>query len=73
MSNQNEQLSFLDLLNVLSIILQIEGYEENLKQTSNDELLNELNKQNREYLDRIIDNQNRMIDLLLDIKSKLTN
>lgn len=73
MSNQNEQLSFLDLLNVLSIILQIEGYEENLKQTSNDELLNELNKQNREYLDRIIDNQDRMIDLLLDIKSKLTN
>lgn len=73
MSKQDEQLSFLDLLNVLSIILQIEGYEENLKQTSNDELLNELNKQNREYLDRIIDNQDRMIDLLLDIKSKLTN
>lgn len=73
MSNYNEQLSFLDLINVLSMILQIESYEQNLKQTSNDELFRELQKQNVEYLDKIIENQNKIIDMLLDVSSKLTN
>lgn len=73
MSNYDKQLSWLDLINIISIILQIEGYEQNLKQTSNDELFSELQKQNAEYLDKIIENQNRIIEMLLDVKGKLTN
>lgn len=73
MSDISKQLSWLDLINVLSIILQVEGYEQNLKQTSNDELFNELQTQNRKYLDKIIENQNAIIDMLLDIRNKLTN
>lgn len=73
MSSYDKQLSWLDLINIISIILQIEGYEQNLKQTSNDELFSELQKQNAEYLDKIIDNQNKIIEMLLDVKGKLTN
>jgi hypothetical protein len=73
MSDNSKQLSWLDLLNVLSMILQVESYEQNLKQTSNDDLLNELQKQDQEYLDKILDNQNKIINLLNDIVSKLTN
>lgn len=71
--SDNKQLSWLDLLTVLSMILQVESYEQNLKQTSNDDLLNELQKQDQEYLDKILDNQNKIINLLNDIVSKLTN
>lgn len=71
--SDNKQLSWLDLLTVLSMILQVESYEQNLKQTSNDDLLNELQKQDQEYLDKILDNQNKVINLLNDIASKLTN
>lgn len=73
MSDNSKQLSWLDLLNVLSMILQVESYEQNLKQTSNDDLLNELQKQDQKYLDKILDNQNKIINLLNDIVSKLTN
>lgn len=73
MSDNSKQLSRLDLLTVLSMILQVESYEQNLKQTSNDDLLNELQKQDQEYLDKILDNQNKVINLLNDIASKLTN
>lgn len=73
MSDNSKQLSWLDLLTVLSMILQVESYEQNLKQTSNDDLLNELQKQDQEYLDKILDNQNKIINLLNDIASKLTN
>lgn len=71
--SDNKQLSWLDLLTVLSMILQVESYEQNLKQTSNDDLLNELQKQDQEYLDKILDNQDKIINLLNDIASKLTN
>lgn len=73
MSDNSKQLSWLDLLNVLSMILQVESYEQNLRQTSNDDLLNELQKQDQEYLGKILDNQNKIINLLNDIVSKLTN
>lgn len=71
--SDNKQLSWLDLLTVLSMILQVESYEQNLRQTSNDDLLNELQRQNQEYLDKILYNQNKVINLLNDILSKLTN
>lgn len=73
MSDNSKQLSWLDLLTVLSMILQVESYEQNLKQTSNDDLLNELQKQDQEYLGKILDNQSKIINLLNDIVSKLTN
>lgn len=62
-------LSFLDFLTIFSVGLQVSGYEQNLKQASTDDLMRELQKQDRDYLERIIDNQNEIMKILSEIKS----
>lgn len=66
--NDNENLSVLDFLTVFSVFLQIMGFQQDQKQASNDDLLKALQKQDREYLDRIIENQNRILKLLQENK-----
>lgn len=63
-SNQNGNYSFLDMLNVFSVILQMIGYDKDQKQTSNDDLLKALQRQDREYLEKIISNQNQILEIL---------
>lgn len=62
-------LSFLDFLTIFSVGLQVSGYEQNLKQASTDDLMRELQKQDRDYLERIIDNQKEIMKILSDLKS----
>lgn len=64
-------LSYLDALNVFSVILQMIGYQNDQMQTSNDDLLRELQKQDREYLDKIIQNQNEILNILSDFRQKV--
>lgn len=66
--NDNENLSVLDFLTVFSVFLQIMRFQQDQKQASNDDLLKALQKQDREYLDRIIENQNRILKLLQEDK-----
>lgn len=68
MNMDQENLSFLDVLTVFSVILQMVGYQQDKRQTSNDVLFEELQKQDREYLDKIIENQNKILELLQDNK-----
>ena len=63
-NNQNGNYSFLDMLNVFSAILQMIGYDQDQKQTSNDDLLRALQRQDREYLEKIISNQNQILEIL---------
>nr|DAX02354.1 MAG TPA: hypothetical protein [Bacteriophage sp.] len=63
-NNQNGNYSFLDMLNVFSVILQMIGYDKDQKQTSNDDLLRALHRQDREYLEKIISNQNQILEIL---------
>lgn len=63
-NNQNWNYSFLDMLNVFSVILQMIGYDKDQKQTSNDDLLRALQRQDREYLEKIISNQNQILEIL---------
>lgn len=63
-NNQNGNYSFLDMLNVFSVILQMIGYDKDQKQTSNDDLLRALQRQDMEYLEKIISNQNQILDIL---------
>ena len=63
-NNQNGNYSFLDMLNVFSVILQMIGYDKDQKQTSNDDLLKALQRQDREYLEKIISNQNQILEIL---------
>lgn len=64
-------LSYLDALNLFSVILQMIGYQNDQMQTSNDDLLRELQKQDREYLDKIIQNQNEILNILSDFRQKV--
>lgn len=57
-------LSALDLLAVISIALQINGVRNDLKQASNDDLLAELQKQDKVYLEQIIENQKLILEKL---------
>lgn len=63
--NQNEGVSFLDMLTVLSVFLQLVTCQ----QVSNDTLLKELHRQDRDYLDRILSDQKEILNMLSDIKS----
>ena len=65
-SNGNN-LDFLDVLTILSVMLQIMGYQNDMSQSSNDDLMKELQRQNKEYLDKIIENQNKILKKLADL------
>lgn len=67
MDRQNNSLSFIDVLTVFSVMLQTVGYEQDKRQTSNDVLLKELQKQNILYLDKIVENQHKILEKLSKI------
>ena len=73
MSNNQDNLSVLDFLAVFSVFLQIMGYQKDQKQASNDVLLNELRRQDSEYLEKIIKTQNDILQMLSDIKSEFAD
>lgn len=52
------------LLNLVANISQIIDLGLNISQTSNDELMKELQKQDKEYFEKIIENQEEIIKLL---------
>ena len=60
-------LDFLDMLTILSVILQIMGYKNDMSQSSNDDLMRELQRQDKAYLEKIIDNQNKILEKLADL------
>lgn len=63
------QLPFLDTLALVSFILQLVNMELNASQSSNDDILKELQKQDQEYLETIIKNQNKIMSMLEESKS----
>ena len=69
MSGNN--LDFLDLLTILSVMLQIMGYQNDMSQSSNDDLMSELQKQNKAYLEKIIQNQNKILEKLADLQADI--
>ena len=60
-------LDFLDVLTILSVMLQIMGYRNDMSQSSNDDLMRELQRQDKAYLEKIIDNQNKILEKLADL------
>lgn len=65
MSENN--LDFLDVLTILSVALQIMGYQNDMSQSSNDDLMKELQRQDKAYLEKIIENQNKILEKLADL------
>ena len=68
MQNSNN-FTALDIISILSLMLQIQGYKNDLSQSSNDDLMRELQKQDREYLEKIIENQNRILEKLAETQA----
>ena len=60
-------LDFLDVLTILSVMLQIMGYQNDMSQSSNDDLMKELQRQDKSYLEKIIENQNKILEKLADL------
>lgn len=65
MSGNN--LDFLDMLTILSVSLQIMGHRNDMSQSSNDDLMMELQRQDKAYLENIIENQNKILERLADL------
>lgn len=67
MGNDFEEFGFLDILTIFSVMLQIKGYQTDIRQVSNDDLMKELVKQDREYLGKILENQKLIISKLAEL------
>lgn len=71
--NQNyNNVSFLDMLTVFSVMLQIMGYQNDISQSTNDDLMKELQSQDRRYLDKIIQTQNEILNILSELKKDMS-
>ena len=64
---QQNNTGFLDLLTIFSLGLQMAVYEQTQRQATTDDLMRELQKQDREYFERIIENQNLILQKLADL------
>ena len=69
MNGRENNLDFLDVLTILSVALQIMGYQNDMSQSSNDDLMKELQRQDKAYLEKIIGNQNKILSILKDISN----
>lgn len=67
MGNDFEEFGFLDILTIFSVMLQIKGYQFDIRQVSNDDLMKELVKQDREYLGKILENQKLILSKLAEL------
>lgn len=70
-SYQNKNLDILDILTILSFILQLQNNEELQKQSSNDDIMRELETQDDKFFQAIIKQNNQIIDLNKQILEKL--
>jgi len=73
MGDNNNGWSFLDMLTVFSVLLQMLGYQSDQKQASNDDILRELQRQNMDYLEKITAQQKKIMEILSETKSDFAN
>ena len=66
----NKELTALDLINLFGVFLQALNYQSDLSQESNADLARHLQEQDKKYLERILENQKKIISMLE--KSKAT-
>ena len=71
MNNNGNNLDFLDILTILSVALQIMGYRNDMSQSSNDDLMRELQRQDKAYLEKIIENENKILEKLADLQADI--
>lgn len=63
----NRQWSFIDMLTMFDTFLQMADFQMNVQQSSNDDIMRELGRQNEKYLEKIIANQEEILKKLADL------
>ena len=71
MNCNGNNLDLLDVLTILSVMLQIMGYQNDMSQSSNDDLMRELQRQDKAYLEQIVENQNKILEKLADLQADI--
>lgn len=61
------QWSFIDMLTMFDTFLQVADFQMNVQQSSNDDIMRELGRQNEKYLEKIIANQEEILKKLADL------
>lgn len=61
---RNNQWSFIDMLTMFDVFLQVADFQMNFRQSSNDDIIRELQHQNKAYLEKIIANQEEILSNL---------
>ena len=64
MNPNNQGFEFLDMLAVVSFAMQLANYRELKSQASTDDIFSELQRQDNEYLARILKNQELILEKL---------
>lgn len=63
----NGRWSFIDMLTMFDTFLQVADFDMNMRQVGNDDIMNELQKQNKVYLEKIVKNQEEILSKLANI------
>lgn len=61
------QWSFIDMLTMFDTFLQMADFDMNMRQVGNDTIMEELQHQNKSYLEKIIENQKEILKKLADL------
>ena len=64
MGPNDRGFEFLDMLAIVSFAMQLANYRKLKSQASTDDIFTELQKQDREYLSRILENQGKILEKL---------
>lgn len=70
--SEEEAFDLLDIITISSLILQIIDHNKTARQLTNDDLMQELQSQDRKYLDKIIENQNEILSILSQINEDMS-
>jgi hypothetical protein len=69
----DNNLDFLDILSIISFAISIANYEQNLHQSSNDDLMKEIDQKTKELLSKLESDISRQNADISDIKQMITN
>lgn len=64
MNNENKQFDLLDILSIFQTGLSVINYQENIRQSSNDDIIRALDNQDKSYLKVIIRQNDEILSLL---------
>ena len=71
-NTKQQELGILDFLAIFSVILQVSTYLNSLKEISNNQIMNEILEEKNNFLNKIIDNQEKILKQQEEILNMLS-